>query len=684
MIHTADINVKMGVTGVSQFKQAMTQSRAAVKSLDAELKLNEAQYKASGNAEDYLRQKSDLLKKQINEQEKVVKAAEDALETMVKNGVNPADKAFTQMKTNLANAQTQLVNMQTELKNVGDAGKNAADGADKLTKSIEGIGKNVSLSTISSGIQGITSAAKTAVKTVGNLGQAIWGMTTESAALMDEYATMADQYEVDRDLIIRMNSTYVKGQADVNPEDILSAMNKMRRGSVNGVVDLGAGYQVSLSGDTLKDFFDVMKRIDELDNKYQSFDRTSVMERIFGKSFNKVNNFNYDSYMELLESVEVLDEEGVDNLLNFQNALDKMNGTIDTFKQTISADLAPGFERVAGAIETVFASLTEWANSEEGKEALNNFAENIAGIVENFADTDWTALTKKATDAINGVVSALEWFKNNQDTVTSWLTGIAGAFAVFETAKGFLAVAKLVEGFSALGGGAGIASGLGSLGLALGAMTLTVGTAYIIAQNRENIAADMHDAVLDSPEPVKDWVENVTSDILGVSGEQAALDRALAENDSALNGTGTFVVKKASSSTGDMVFDTPVQMIPVTAVTGTGRESLYSRTGSQLSAWDSAFEGVTYDLEDEVEEVTYSVSDLKDCINEGVSVLDYFTAMLRYAGQNVLSASANNITHNNVDTTNIDRLVINGAVDPISMYRQIAQQGLVLKAGYGS
>ena len=103
-----------------------------------------------------------------------------------------------------------------------------------------------------------------------------------------------------------------------------------------------------------------------------------------------------------------------------------------------------------------------------------------------------------------------------------------------------------------------------------------------------------------------------------------------------------------------------------------------------MSAWDSAFEGVTYELEDEVEEVTYSVSDLKDCINEGVSVLDYFTAMLRYAGRNVLAASTGGVTNNNVDTTNIDRLVINGAQDPITMYREIARQGMILKAGYGS
>ena len=39
------VNVKMGVSGVAQFKQSMNQAKQAVKTLDAQLALNEKQFK---------------------------------------------------------------------------------------------------------------------------------------------------------------------------------------------------------------------------------------------------------------------------------------------------------------------------------------------------------------------------------------------------------------------------------------------------------------------------------------------------------------------------------------------------------------------------------------------------------------------------------------------------------------
>ena len=48
------VNVKMGISGVAQFKQGMKESQAAVKNLDQQLKLNEQQLKLNGDAETYL------------------------------------------------------------------------------------------------------------------------------------------------------------------------------------------------------------------------------------------------------------------------------------------------------------------------------------------------------------------------------------------------------------------------------------------------------------------------------------------------------------------------------------------------------------------------------------------------------------------------------------------------------
>ena len=60
-------SVKLGVD-VSAFKQGIKDAQANVKALGAELKRNEAQFKATGNAEQYLTDKTRLLKMQMTAQ----------------------------------------------------------------------------------------------------------------------------------------------------------------------------------------------------------------------------------------------------------------------------------------------------------------------------------------------------------------------------------------------------------------------------------------------------------------------------------------------------------------------------------------------------------------------------------------------------------------------------------------
>ena len=102
----SEINTKMRVTGINEYKNAMKQGQQAVKTLDAELKLNEAQYKASGDAEDYMQKKSKLLTDQIKQQKTIVDNATKALKQMEKDGVSKTSAAYQKMQQDLANAQT--------------------------------------------------------------------------------------------------------------------------------------------------------------------------------------------------------------------------------------------------------------------------------------------------------------------------------------------------------------------------------------------------------------------------------------------------------------------------------------------------------------------------------------------------------------------------------------------------
>ena len=65
MADGANANVKMGVQGLSQFKQSMNQAKQAVKTLDAQLSLTEKEFKNNGDAESYMEEKTALLQAKL-------------------------------------------------------------------------------------------------------------------------------------------------------------------------------------------------------------------------------------------------------------------------------------------------------------------------------------------------------------------------------------------------------------------------------------------------------------------------------------------------------------------------------------------------------------------------------------------------------------------------------------------
>ena len=186
----AGASTKMSVD-VSQFKSGMQQAQAAARTLDAELKRNEAQFKATGNAEQYMADKTRLLQMQLQTQKAAVTQIEGALQKMRDAGVSKTSVEYQKLQTQLSNAQTAMLNTSVELNNLATGEQNAARGADQLAQSVSGISQKMSLDQVITGIDKITGAMEKAAKKAAELGQAIWDNIMDSAKWSDDTATAA-------------------------------------------------------------------------------------------------------------------------------------------------------------------------------------------------------------------------------------------------------------------------------------------------------------------------------------------------------------------------------------------------------------------------------------------------------------------------------------------------------------
>lgn len=408
----AGVNVKMGVTGVSEFKRGMTEAQASVKTLNEALKLNEAQLKLNGNEELYLQNKVQLLNDKIKAQEDAVRKAQQALETMKKNGVDEASSSFQKMQQSLYKATTDLTNTRTELKNVETGADKAGNEAEELGTKLDGIGKNVSWSNISEGLDKITQKLESGARAAVNLGKKIMSSAKESTEWADDLITRSAQTGLSVTQLQQMDK--VAEIIDTDTEAIINAQNRMKRATTTkgGVSAIEEVLGVSLNGQTADDLF--WEIGGALANMGEEFDKEAAAQQVFGRSWRELLPLfktGREEYQKMLEEQSTLTEDQVKKLGEADDAIKKAEQQIAELKNQF------------------------WAEN----------ADKITGL--------------------------MQWFIDNKDAVVSALTAIGVAFGSLKLASLGADLMKVVSGFKGLGlgGAAGDAvAGTGGGGVAAG------------------------------------------------------------------------------------------------------------------------------------------------------------------------------------------------------------------------
>ena len=115
------LNVKMGVSGLSKFRQDIKSAKSSIKTLDEALKLTEKEFKATGDKEKYMTDKAQLLNVKLETQKSILAKAEAALKSMNENGVDKASAAFQTMQQEVLKAKQNLMDTEEQIKNIGAA-----------------------------------------------------------------------------------------------------------------------------------------------------------------------------------------------------------------------------------------------------------------------------------------------------------------------------------------------------------------------------------------------------------------------------------------------------------------------------------------------------------------------------------------------------------------------------------
>lgn len=455
------VNVKMGVYGVAQFKQGMKESQAAVKNLEQQLKLNEAQLKATGNEELYLQNKTALLTKQIEEQKSVVAKADQALQSMKRNGVEQSSAAFQNMQQQMYKAATQLTEMQAELNGVGESGQEAADNVSEMNYQLNNISRNVSFENVVNGIGKVTDALEAAAQKAVQLGKKLVQALLSGGQWADDLQTTADKWEMSPEQVYRMRQT--ANLIDTDAETIFQARKKLiaAMGNEGDKATMGAFAALGISNLSGSDenienvFWNAGEALMNFDNKVA---RNEYAMKLYGRSWEElipIFKAGRETYDETMASWTWIGDEQFENLTKLNDEEQKLTSEWENFQHQFEAALAPAMTQVMEVLEKLMHEFNEYLSSPEGQAMLEKLGEAVSSLFSDLTKVDPDKVVSGIVELFNKIKEGFEWVVEHKDDVVTALKVIAGGFAVLKLGELAGNIGRIVSGLKGLFGGGG-------------------------------------------------------------------------------------------------------------------------------------------------------------------------------------------------------------------------------------
>lgn len=518
------VNVKMGVSGVAQFKNNMNQAKNAVKTLDAQLALSEKQFKASGDAEGYMTEKTELLKAKLEQQKSVVSNAEKALENMTRNGVDRSSAAYQSLYQQMLKAKGEMLDTENAMNGVAESGDEAAKSVDSMNQQLARIGNGVSWENVTDGLGKITDGMAKVIKKAWEVGEAIVKATLGAGSWADELKTTAARYGITTTELQQWRKT--ANLIDTDVDTILTAQDKLKKGrEQHGTEYMGALAYLGIDPNGMNDMDLFWAAGDAIAKLGKEEDKVTYAQQLFGKSWRELLPLfqaGREEWDRTNASWSVVEEDQIDGLGRMDDAYQKMQGEWETFKNELLSAFSGPLTEGMDAITGLFKELNNYLDTPEGKEMLRQMGETISGLISDLTKVDPEQVVSGLKSVIEGITTSLQWIDEHQEDVKTALVVIAGGFAALKLAEAALNIGKVVDGFKTLWGGAnkplpsvpgaetagtGTAAAAGKSGLLAGLKSGIASNGFSLLTPAAVVAAAITPALIAQNADEKRWAE---------------------------------------------------------------------------------------------------------------------------------------------------------------------------------
>ena len=493
-----EIKTSIVMEGEKEYNKALKDADRNLKVLRSTLKAETAELGDNADAQKKNETRARSLKKQIEEQKKVVDTLKKALEEAETNYSDNAD-VVAKWRTKLNNARTELANMTNDLNSL----ESAYDGVNESTElgvvatksfadsvsAIADVGDSVA-SKIEDIFTGMIDVIRDAVVE-------IWGLVGETAAKANAWTDIAGFWNTDTANVEKWaRAIEASGNSFADFEAIVTRLNL---GGKEEDIESLLGISAKDYGDQWEYAVAVMERMYELKNSGNL--NNDVWDTLFGerkatKAMDILND--WETVAQNLERYDA-DKGGLGMGSETLAQMSRLHEQISTVKQdwqAIQDTVAAGFGTITGdllfnvsggleAINDILNAETE----EEREAAIKKLEENVRELFQKVADAikagieilsnvgnEMSGSDDPAVAAIGTIMkdlaNALDWTINHAEEVKVALETIFGVWLVARLASiagrltSIIAQINLIKSFSA---GSALTGAAGSAGNATGA-----------------------------------------------------------------------------------------------------------------------------------------------------------------------------------------------------------------------
>jgi hypothetical protein len=462
------VNVKMGVSGVAQFKQSINQSKQAIKTLDAQLALSEKQFKASGDAESYMAEKSELLKAKLEQQKSIAENAEKALKDMAEKGADRGSKAYQDLYQQMLAAKGAMLDTESEMQGVGSAGNEAAEGVSNMNEQLKSVDTNLSWQNVNTALESITNGMEAAMKKAIELGKVIVKEVLGAGNWADDLHTRATYFGISDEELQRMEKTATL--IDTPVDAIINARKKLKKAVAGGNEDIfeALGLDPAAAANSEDLFWKVGAALMKLGDEYT---QEEYAQKMFGRSWNELIPLfeaGRKEYDKLNESWSVVPEENLKQLQEMGDQYQILKNDLETTKNLFLSELAPAVKSVMEVMTGLVGKFNEYLQTENGQQMMEALSNAVSSMFEDLSNIDPDKVMNTIIGVLDTIKTSLQWIANNKTVVVDAVKAFIGAWALLEGAKGVTTVLQLINGIKGLTAGSAAAEA-GAAGAAAGA-----------------------------------------------------------------------------------------------------------------------------------------------------------------------------------------------------------------------